>query len=278
MSMQMHHPEWEGDTEQTELSSLLLQEMSPIIPPLQLNQTLRSNLMQRVSNSIAAHAGLVTVRFGQGVWQTLKVGIRFKPLWKGKQGNSVLIEFAPGASLPAHRHNWLEEGIVLEGRLQMDDLDLGPMDYHISPTGSHHGAIRSQQGAIAYLRGTSLGDKAAVWKELLGGALPMAKNLSGTVFADSDTVWKTIAPGVKMKQLSADGEWVSRFYQMEPHACVPAHIHHLPEECMMLQGEVFLGDILLRKGDFQIAPAGSGHGEVYTDVGATLFVRSALDY
>ena len=50
------------------------------------------------------------------------------------------------------------------------------------------------------------------------------------------------------------------------------------EECMMLQGEVFLGDILLRAGEYQLAPAGSLHGDVYSDVGATLFVRGARDY
>jgi len=45
---------------------------------------------------------------------------------------------------------------------------------------------------------------------------------------------------------------------------------------MMLAGEVFLGDILLRAGEFQLAPAGSLHGEAYTDVGALLFVRGAV--
>jgi hypothetical protein len=39
---------------------------------------------------------------------------------------------------------------------------------------------------------------------------------------------------------------------------------------------VFLGDILLREGDYQLAPAGISHGEVYSDVGALLFRRGAV--
>lgn len=41
----------------------------------------------------------------------------------------------------------------------------------------------------------------------------------------------------------------------------------------MLDGDLFIDDLLLRAGDYQLAPAGSVHREVYTDVGATLFVR-----
>jgi hypothetical protein len=47
---------------------------------------------------------------------------------------------------------------------------------------------------------------------------------------------------------------------------------------MMLSGEIFLGDLLLRAHDYQFAPQGSSHGLVYTDVGALLFVRSAAQY
>ena len=46
--------------------------------------------------------------------------------------------------------------------------------------------------------------------------------------------------------------------------------HPVDEECMMLSGEVFLGDILLQAGDYQHAPAGSEHLEMFSDTGAVI--------
>ena len=43
---------------------------------------------------------------------------------------------------------------------------------------------------------------------------------------------------------------------------------------MLLEGEAFFGDTLLRSGDYRFAPAGSPCPRVYSDTGALLFVRS----
>ncbi|MCX7068074.1 MAG: cupin domain-containing protein [Methylococcales bacterium] len=252
--------------------------LAPIAPNPKQQATLRIGIMERVAQSIAERADLLTVRLKSGVWQTLKSGIRFKPLWTGTQGSSVLIEFAAGASLPAHRHSWVEEGIVLRGDLEIGELTLGPLDYHISPIGSRHASIRSRQGALAFLRGTSLGKKPPILRELVGGVLPLGGDSSRTIFAHKNDNWIELLEGVFKKDLWSDENWVSRIYRLEPGALVPGHSHLLDEECMMLQGEVFLGDILLRAGEYQLAPAGSLHGDVYSDVGATLFVRGARDY
>lgn len=266
------------EPEQVELNRLLLESLAPIPLNSDRHEALRQGLMARVAQSITRQAGLLTVRLKDGAWQTLKSGIRFKPLWTGPEGSSVLIEFAPGASLLAHRHNWLEEGIVLRGGLQMGELELGLFDYHVSPAGSRHTVIQSRQGALAYLRGTSLGHKPSVLRELLGGLLPLGGDPSLTVFANKNDNWLEVIEGVFKKDLWSDDTRVSRFYRLEPGARVAEHTHLLDEECMMLEGEVFLGDTLLRAGDYQLAPAGTLHGEVYSDVGATLFVRGARDY
>jgi quercetin dioxygenase-like cupin family protein len=266
------------ESDQVELNRLLLAGLAPISPNPKQQEVLRTRILERITHSIANQAGLLTVRLKDGVWQTLKSGIRFKPLWTGSEGSSILIEFAPGATLPAHRHSWVEEGIVLRGDLEMGELELGPFDYHMSPVGSRHASIRSRQGALAYLRGTSVGHKPSVFRELLGGLLPSGGDLSLTVFANNNDNWVEVVDGVFKRELWSDNTWVSRVCRLEPGAMVPAHAHLLDEECMMLQGEVFLGDILLRAGEYQLAPAGSQHGEVYSDVGATLFVRGARDY
>lgn len=266
------------ESDQVELNRLLLAGLAPIVPNSKQQEVLRNRILERITHSIADQASLLTVRLKNGVWQTFKSGIRFKPLWTGSEGSSVLVEFAPGAAFPAHRHNFVEEGIVLRGDLEMGELELGPFDYHMSPIGSRHASIRSRQGALAYLRGTSIGHKPSVFRELLGGLLPLGGDPSLTVFANNNDNWVEVIDGVFKRELWSDSTRASRICRLEPGARVPAHAHLLEEECMMLQGEVFLGDILLCAGDYQLAPAGSLHGEVNSDVGAILFVHGARDY
>lgn len=265
-----------SNSQQDELNRLLGEGVASITLPPGRVDALRERLMARVARSVAEHAGLLTVRRSAGIWRQIKKGVRIKPLWSGPEGSSVLIELAPGAVLPVHRHHWVEEGIVLRGGLQMGELELGPFDYQVSPAGSRHASIRSRQGALAFLRGTSLGHTRSVVRELLGGLWPSGTGKVRTVFAD-DREWVEVAPGIWKKELWSGGTLVSRFFRLEPGARLEGHPHVLDEECMMLSGEVFLGDILLREGDYQLAPAGSRHGEVYSDVGALLFVRGAAD-
>jgi len=274
MNSRTEYPDQSAVPDQAELDRLLTAALMPIAPEANRHQAITARLQQRTAHSIAEHAGLLTIRLKDGVWRSVRNGIRFKTLWNGPQGNSVLIEFAPGASLPVHRHNWLEEGIVLRGGLQMGELDLGLFDYHVSPPGSRHADIRSRQGALAYLRGTSLGHSPSVLRELLGGLLPFSGGSAQTVFSDGEG-WQQLEAGVFKKELYSDGSMASCFYRLEPGATVPGHRHLKDEECMMLSGEVFLGDILLRVGEYQLASADSLHGEAYTDVGALLFVRGA---
>lgn len=264
------------DDELAPLTNLLAEHIAPIAPAGERRNAMRRGLLAQVATAVAKQAGLTTVRAKDGVWQTLKTGIRVKPLWDGGSlGRSVLIEFAAGASLIPHRHNSLEEGIVLRGDLAMGDLRLGPLDYHAAAAGSRHGAIRSEQGALAYLRGTSLGDSREVLKEVLSGLLPFGAGPSLTAHAADMQDWPEILPGVRKKTLWIEGERESCFYRLEAGARCPEHGHDTEEECMMLTGDLFIDDLLLRAGDYQLAPAGSVHREVYTDVGATLFVRGA---
>ncbi|WP_394753100.1 cupin domain-containing protein [Crenothrix sp.] len=262
------------DSEQSELNRLLLAEIKPFEPSQINQQAIEARLKARVAQSVANHAALLTVRAKKGVWQTLKTGIRFKPLWSGTCGNSVLVEFSAGATLPVHRHNWLEEGVVLRGDLHMGDLQLKQFDYHVSPPGSRHACIGSRQGALAYLRGTSIGDKSATLREIIGGLLPVQRGVATTVYND-DEGWQELQPGVFRKQLLTDGISASYFYRLEAGASCAGHLHSQNEECMMLSGEIFLGDVLLRENDYQFAPKGSEHDVAYTDVGALLYLRGA---
>jgi hypothetical protein len=262
--------------EQAELNRLFVERMIPITPALQRQKAIASRLAERVARSIAEYAGLLTVRRKDGIWTNLKKGVRVKSLWRGPEGSSVLIELAPGASLPIHRHKWLEEGIVLQGDLQIGDLELGLFDYHLSPVGSRHDRIRSRQGALAFLRGTSLGNTHAVFWELLSGMLSCKSGTVKTVFS-GDEGWEQVEPGVLKKDLCSDSILTSRFFHLAPETRIIGYCHRHNAEYMIVSGEVFLGDTLLGAGEYQLAPAGSRYGEVFSDVGALLFVRGATD-
>jgi anti-sigma factor ChrR (cupin superfamily) len=65
--------------------------------------------------------------------------------------------------------------------------------------------------------------------------------------------------------------------RFEPGARIATHGHGLNEDCVMIDGDLFLGDVLLRKGDYQLAPAGTEHQSLVSDHGATLFFHGAID-
>lgn len=45
----------------------------------------------------------------------------------------------------------------------------------------------------------------------------------------------------------------------------------------MVEGDLFLGDLLLREGEFQFAPQGSQHGDLFADSPCLLFFHGAVD-
>ncbi|ESS73636.1 hypothetical protein MGMO_15c00570 [Methyloglobulus morosus KoM1] len=263
------------NNDQSEVFGLLSEHLNVTSPSQTLLDSLGKRLENRIQTSIAKHAGLRTVRSREGVWLDLMPGIRYKPLWESLQGNSVLVEFAPGSALPLHRHSYLEEGIVLSGGLQLDDLELTQFDYHVSPAGSRHGRIRSKQGALAYLRGSSVGQPLSMFKEVLGGLLPKNHKESESITA-GEGEWIEIQTGVFQKDLWTDGTVASRFFRLNAGTYMDRHYHPLEEECMMLSGDIFLGDILVQEGDYHVAPAGTEHLEMFSDTGALLYVRGAV--
>jgi len=90
-----------------------------------------------------------------------------------------------------------------------------------------------------------------------------------------DGLWRRIAPGAEMKALYQDGRSHAFLIRLEPGATLPAHPHAADEECLVLEGEMHLGDLKFRAGDFHVARAGSAHGTVFSPSGGLVYVRSA---
>ncbi len=258
------------------LETALAEALTPIHPDPARGEKLRGRLLERARASRAAAVRFINVRREEGEWRPLVKGIRVKMLYEGARSRSVLVELEAGAALPAHRHHEHEECVVLRGEAQLGELGVREGDYHFAPAGSRHGRVSSQSGALLYLRGVPIGSGIEVARDLATAWLPGAGENPFTIRA-GEGEWRNIAPGVQAKPLWRDADAQSMLVRLHPGARVAPHAHPLDEECLMLDGEAFFGDTLLRAGDYQLAPAGTQHCDVMTDVGALLYVRGAAD-
>lgn len=85
--------------------------------------------------------------------------------------------------------------------------------------------------------------------------------------------WFEILPGIAVKMLRLDDTSCSYLLRLAPRACLPAHPHALDEECVVLSGDVWLGDVHASAGDFHLARGGTLHGELRTEGGCLLYLR-----
>jgi hypothetical protein len=216
----------------------------------------RNRLMARVRAGRAAEASMVTVRHRAQAQQPLAAGATAQMLYRAEAGRPVrpgeplrarLITLQPEARLgatplgdptePAHHREWL----VMEGTLSLGGITLGPRDYHVQPAGQPWPElVAGPQGARLFLRES---DTAA-----------QPSDAASTV-RDADAGWPDFAPGIQRRVLwQRDGQ-AALLYLAQPGAQVPQHSHGHDEECLMVQGELFLDDLLLQQGDYQLAPA-----------------------
>ncbi len=113
------------------------------------------------------------------------------------------------------------------------------------------------------------------------GAGPATRAVAGVyVVRGGQGDWReTGCPGVRYKTLSVDEErrYATMLVQMDAGASYPSHHHAGVEECYVLEGDVQLGDTVLRPGDFQYAAEGSDHIVQSTREGCLLLVVASQD-
>ena len=97
-------------------------------------------------------------------------------------------------------------------------------------------------------------------------------------FAHEGDFSPTPYPGVSARMLHVDGarRQFSVMLKLEPGAVYPAHAHDGPEECIVLEGEILVGNVRMRPGDYQRAEPGSRHIEQRSETGALLFLTAPL--
>src|SRR5262245_38427305 len=76
--------------------------------------------------------------------------------------------------------------------------------------------------------------------------------------------WREFAPGITIKLLRSDASHdnMTALLRMQPGSTLGSHGHVQSEECLILQGEIFIGSHRLGAGDLHVAPPGTGHAAV----------------
>ena len=97
-------------------------------------------------------------------------------------------------------------------------------------------------------------------------------------FAGDGAFTPTRHPGVSVKLLHVDRDrrQFTVLMKLDPGAVYPSHAHDGPEECVVLEGEILVGGVRMRKGDYQRAEPGSAHVEQRSETGALLFVTAPV--
>ena len=258
------------------LQRALVQDLSTasaLAPPA---AALRERLLRRVGDSASRHAALHTVRERHAAAIALAPGVQARWLYRspapaalrpGEPGAVIVLELAAGATLRSGAGmgaglslglglaGSASEWLVLRGGIELDGIALDALDHYCRGAAQGEPRISSRQGATVYLRS--------------GASTP----LPGHVSRARGAQWHDYAPGIQRRVIWQEGSEVCYIARAMAGAAVPPHDHHHVEECLMLDGDVFTGDILLRSGEFQLAPIGFVHGTVQAATDALVYLR-----
>jgi len=92
--------------------------------------------------------------------------------------------------------------------------------------------------------------------------------------------WRpTGVPGIELRTLHVDraNDRATILARMAPGASYPAHVHGGPEECYVLEGDLWEGERRMSAGDYERAPGGSRHEIQTTRGGCLLLLVSSLN-
>lgn len=224
---------------------------------------LGERLGDRLRQSLQAEAGMVTVRLrrtsADGALRWLYRAPTDRPLRPGEPRGACIVDLPPDGVLQFEASDGPREFLVLQGEVKVDTDALALRDYLLLPAG-HAARLVSRNGARVFMRE--------------GQASSAARR---TLVRDVEAGWPEFAPGIRRRVLWTAGGQAALLYRADPGACVPTHSHGHDEECLMVQGELFLDDVLLQQGDYQLAPAGTGHRLTETDTGVVIYAHGDLD-
>ena len=234
--------------------------------PAQRDAAIASGLLQRARRSAQAHREFVTLRREDRAYTTVCAGVRSHTLRLSKGVRIDLLRLEPGASL-----NW-PDGVIAQEVLVTE----GSLNEGLNEAMAVHSLCLRKEHSRALVAG-SAGARLYVRQLTVPEELPeIEKNWWYATEPAQASPWETLSEGVEIKVLRGVGGVMSTLARIAPGAQVVDHGHMLDEDCLMLQGDLFLGDILLRPDDYQVAPAGCNHVNSMSDTGALFYFHGHM--
>lgn len=251
-------------------------KLVPAKLPPERRAALSERVRERIRQSAERHRGLLTVRRDDGPWLAAADGVQRRVLRHGDGVRIELLRLEVDALLPWPDDAVAQELLVLRGQIAIERAASAAI--WLPQLGHRVVARRAAQCGRAVVAGTIV----YVRHRLAAGkTLPAIESRwwdEATCVAPTDPreSWQPFCEGVEAIALRAEGSVVSMLVRVAPGACLPDHGHELDEDCLMLEGELFLGDILMRDGDYQKAEVGARHVGGFSDRGALFYFHGAL--
>ena len=227
---------------------------------------LSKRVMDRVRISAQAHRQFVTVRRERGAYEPVANGVSMRVLRHDSAVRVDLMRLEPHTQVVWPDGVSAQEILVLDGSL-VDGASFALSRYELMVRSKSNAPLNAgPQGATLYLRQVTDFSKLPANELLWWGQCDPV---------DSQA-WEAAAEGVEVNVLRGHGDVVSMLVRIAAGATVPHHVHKLDEDCMMLSGDFFSGDILLRQDDYQVVPKDTDHPDSLSDTGALLYVHGVM--
>ncbi len=154
--MNTNHPPYHDAKSSEDWPLELVGELGAALAPVAIDAVdramLKSRLMSRVQRGEEG-ASTTTIPRSDDGWERFSARVEIKVLHRAPDATSYLLKLAPNATIWPHHHRQDEECVVLEGEIIIGDTRVKAGAYHLAPIGVDHVPIRSESGAILFLRG-----------------------------------------------------------------------------------------------------------------------------
>ncbi len=260
-------------------------------PPSSSNPTLTriaKALSQRAAESAAQEQGLVTIRASDTPWTSLADGLHTRELYRSatpqslRPGEPLAVELwhvdaGFDVTLPTEDSRSVE-WLLVRGDLEFDGRALQAVCSFIESPGARTRRMRSTGGAVLYRRMAGASASAASASTADAARESNAHTARSTTFTHQlqPPRWEPMMEGVERMMLWNDGQQEAYVIRARAGASAPGHRHAMDEECLVLMGEMYFGDQLMRAGDFQLATAGRDHATIVAHTDALLYQRGEV--
>jgi quercetin dioxygenase-like cupin family protein len=99
--------------------------------------------------------------------------------------------------------------------------------------------------------------------------------VGGITVHASQVQWIELNQYLSIKVLVRDvkNKVQTSYWRLKPGAVIPWHSHENEEDCLVLEGDISIGEQTLFSGDFNQMEKGSAHGPITTVGGALLYLK-----